>query len=296
LAEFSNPRLPQEVNNSDERPLRSLLAMGAAALGALGAAAAALIFAGAELARFVPYEAEARLIAPHAARFAPSGHPAEVYLQRLAARLARGMALPEGMTLRVHYVNEPGVNAFATLGGHIAVYRGLLERVPDENVLAMVLAHEIGHAALRHPIRSLGRGVALGAAITLVSAGAGGSLAESVLGNSGMLTMLTFSRAQEEDADAVGIEVLVRAYGHAGGALETFRILQAAAAERGRAEPPKFLSTHPLSPERIARLDGVIRSRGWAADGERTPVPAPVSAAVRKDAQDSKAHRPPVAR
>jgi Zn-dependent protease with chaperone function len=281
LAEFSNPQLPEEVNNSDERPLRSLLLLGGSALVLAAATAAVVIVAGGELARFVPYDAEVRLIEPHAGRLALTGHPAETYLGELARRLAAEMTLPAGMRLRVHYIDEPTVNAFATLGGNIAVYRGLLERMPDENTLAMVLAHEIGHAAHRHPIRSLGRGVALGAAVALISAGAGNSVAESVLGGSGMLTALTFSRAQEEEADESGLEALVRVYRHAGGALDTFRLLREAAAERGLGEPPRFLSTHPLSPERIGRLEAFINSRHWRADGPRTPIPEPVRKALR---------------
>ena len=152
------------------------------------------------------------------------------------------------------------------------MYRGLLQRVPDENALAMVLAHEVGHAQHRHPIASLGRGIAFSAALSLVSAGAGSSAAENILGQSGMLTLLTFSRAQEEEADASGLAALVSVYGHAGGATETFRVMSSAAQEKGRAEPPKFLSTHPVTRERIGRLEGLIAKGGWQADGERTPI------------------------
>jgi predicted Zn-dependent protease len=165
----------------------------------------------------------------------------------------------------------------------MAVYRGLLERVADENMLAMVMAHEIGHLRLRHPIRSLGRGVAFAAALTVVSAGAGSRVADNVLGQSGMLTLLTFSRTQEEEADADALAALAAAYGHAGGAQQTFAMMRAAAGARGLPEPPKILSTHPLTQDRIDRLEGLIAQRGLNPDGPRTPIPDAVRSELEKN-------------
>ena len=287
MAEFSNPRLPEdEINVSDRRPLRSFLALAGATIAVTGAAAVALAFAGGEFAHLLPYRFEGSLIEPYAGRYPPREHAVEKYLQGLANRLAKGTTLPEGMSVRVHYVNEPVVNAFATLGGHVAVYRGLLERVPDENVLAMVVAHEIGHLKHRHPIRSLGRGIAFAAAVSVVSVGAGNRIAENVLGPSGMLTLLTFSRAQEEQSDDFALAALGATYGHAGGARETFTLLQGAARERGLSEPPKILSTHPLTQERSERLSARIAGGGFAPDGPRTPIPEEVRAAIAQDAKD----------
>ena len=287
MAQFTNPELPEEVNNSDVTPLRSFATLLLSAVLLTATAVAMLVFFAGTAARFVPYSAEASLIGPYAAHFPPREDAVEAWLQGIADRLVKdgAMALPQGMQIRVHFVDQPAVNAFATLGGHVAVYRGLLERVPDENVLAMVLAHEIAHAQHRHPIASLGRGITLGAAVSLLSVAAGGRIAESVLGPSGMLTLLSFSRAQEEEADATGVVALARVYGHAGGATQTFEVLQNASRESGRAEPPKFLSTHPVTAERIARLAGIIAKSGWKNDGERQAVPDAVGNALQKDAK-----------
>jgi beta-barrel assembly-enhancing protease len=281
VPQYTNPQLPEEVNNSDRQPLRSFFALaGAAALVGI-AAALAFAFLGGALARYLPYESEVALISPYAAQYPPSGEAAETYLQALTDRLAARMRLPEGMRIQVHYVDQEVVNAFATLGGHVAVYRGLLERMPDENALAMVLAHEVGHARHRHPIATLGRGIGFAAALSIFSAGAGSGAAERILGQSGMLTLLTFSRAQEEEADDDALAALVAAYGHAGGATETFRAMSGAARERGVREPPKFLSTHPVTPERIARLERAIAANGWKPDGARTPIPQAVRDALK---------------
>jgi predicted Zn-dependent protease len=280
VAEFSNPQIPDGINNSDERPLRSFLALAGALLAIVLLLGAALAFFGGVLARQLPYRLEAQLIEPYAQRHPAKPDPVEEYLQQLAGRLSAGLVLPEGMKISVHYVDEPVANAFASLGGNIMIYRGLLQRLPDENALAMVVAHEIGHALHRHPIVSFGRGVALAASIGLISSVAGSRAAESVFGTSGMLTALTFSRAQEEEADDVALAQLVRSYGHAGGAVDTFRVLRAATGEADRTEPPKFLSTHPLTDERVARLQATIARNGWRSDGPRVPIPAAVRAAV----------------
>jgi predicted Zn-dependent protease len=276
VPQYTNPELPDAVNNSDRRPLRSFFVLAGAA--ALVGVAAALTFAllGGTLARYLPYESEVSLIAPYAEQVPASEGPVEPYLQGLADGLAARMQLPRAMRIRVHYVDEDVVNAFATLGGHVAMYRGLLERMPDENALAMVLAHEIGHVRHRHPIATLGRGIGFAAALSVFSSSAGSQAAESILGQSGMLTLLTFSRVQEEEADDAALAALVAAYGHAGGATETFRAMRGAAKERGLREPPKFLSTHPVTPERIARLEAAIAAKGWKADGARTPIPPAV--------------------
>jgi predicted Zn-dependent protease len=290
VAEFSNPQLPDGINNSDEHPLRSFLALAGALLVIALLLAGAIAFFGGAVARQLPYRIEAELIAPYAERSPAKPGVVDDYLQRLADRMAEGLALPEGMRIRAHYVDEPVANAFATLGGNIVIYRGLLERLPDENALAMVVAHEIGHAQHRHPIASLGRGVALAAAVGIFSSAAGSGAIESALGTSGMLTALTFSRAQEEEADDVALARLVGAYGHAGGAVDTFRALREAAGEKARAEPPKFLSTHPLTDQRIARLEAMIATSGWAADGRRVAIPQAVRAALKTPGLEEAAH------
>lgn len=287
MAQYSNPDLPDEVNNSDTSPLRHFLVLAGSAL-AVGVAATAVVALGAgAFARYLPFEAEVRLVAPYAARFPPRRHTVENYLQDVADRLVEsgGMALDEGMSIRVHYIGEPDVNAFATLGGHVAVYGGLLEIVPDEQVLAMVLAHEIAHVQHRHPIVGLGRAVAFGAVLSLVSAGASSSVTDSVMGRSGMLTLLSFNRDQELEADETGVAALARTYGHAGGAADTFKVLDEAASAPGRAEPPRFLSTHPVTSDRVEHLNAIIARGGWATEGTRTPIPEAVMGAVTKDIQ-----------
>jgi predicted Zn-dependent protease len=106
------------------------------------------------------------------------------------------------------------------------------------------------------------------------------------MGQSGLLTMLTFNRAQEEEADATALAALVKVYGHAGGSTDLFDVLRKAAQQP---EPPKFLSTHPLSGDRTQRLVALARAKGWPLDGVRTPLPKEIQTLIAGAPTEEKA-------
>jgi predicted Zn-dependent protease len=204
----------------------------------------------------------------------------EPYLQGLAARLARAEKLPQGMAVHVHYDKAPVVNAMATLGGHVVIYQGLLEVVPHENALAMVLAHEIAHVRHRHPIASMGRAAAFSFALTTL--GGDGGLVQSTIAQGGNLTLLSFSRSQEAEADATAFANLHAAYGHVAGADAFFRVMLSRA-EAG--EPLRFLASHPLNAQRIELLGALAAQRSCQAKGDITPLPAAVRAEIERRRQ-----------
>jgi len=166
-------------------------------------------------------------------------------------------------------------NAFATLGGNVVFYRGLLVKFASEDAVATVLAHEIAHAKLRHPASSLGRGIAVGLTLSALSSGMGESVAGGALQTAGTLPLLKYSRDQESAADAEAFAAVAKVYGHVGGAKETFTEL---AKIGGGGYSPAFLQTHPLSLERVAAAERTARERGWALDGPRTPLPPGLAA------------------
>lgn len=221
------------------------------------------------LAPLIPFSAEQR-IARFEGQKAENESPIQAYLQGLARRITMAQPLPEGMALRVHYVDADTVNAFATVGGHIVLFRGLLEKLPHENALAMVMAHEIAHIRHRHPIRNLGRGAVIGIALGLVSGSMGNEVLEHFLGEAGLLTQLTYSRDQEREADATAMHALVTLYGHLAGADELFQTLKEAA---GGWEPPEFLSTHPMTDSRLTRIRETAALHSESASSPVTPLP-----------------------
>jgi predicted Zn-dependent protease len=281
--QYENPELPEGINNSDTRPLGTFLKLSGALLGLCVVLVGTLVLLADRLVPLVPFRYETAIAEGKVVRN-PADAPIEGYLQELTGRLLRANPLPPDITVQVHYAGGPMVNAFATLGGHVVIYQGLLETVPDENALAMVLAHEIAHVRHRHPIASAGRGAAFGFALMLIGVD-GGGMVQAAVSQGGALTMLSFSRSQETQADATALETLQRAYGHVGGADAFFRTMLQRA---GAAEPPGFLSSHPLTPGRIDALAALAARNGWKADGERTPLPPAVRAEIERRRKPSR--------
>lgn len=128
-------------------------------------------------------------------------------LQRMTDRLSVGLDLP--YPLRVRVVDHPMINAFAFSGGHIAVFRGLIDMAETPDEVAAVLAHEIGHVANRDGTRTTLRIVG--------SFGIGGLVFGDVLGTSGAAGLTqrylrsSYSREAEMAADAFAHRQMERA-------------------------------------------------------------------------------------
>lgn len=253
--EYENRPVPEGINVSAQHPLVDFAWMLAAVGLLVTVFVIALSLSAGWLARQVPMsqenswaeaylEANPRELSDHALR-------TQQWLQALADQLTARMALPPDTTIHVHYVQDDEViNAFATLGGNVVIFSGLLKAVDSENALAMVMAHEIAHIAHRDPITALGRGVAVALGLSAIGGASDSAMAQQIVGNVGMLSGLSFSRSQEHAADKAAIEALLAHYGHLNGAATLFEELK-------KMEPrltPEFLATHPLTDKRIARI------------------------------------------
>ncbi len=229
-------------------------------------------FAAERLAGYIPFSYEQSLTERFAEDENADHEPVRQRLQTLADELSLLMELPEGMTVTIHYVDEDTVNAFATLGGHIVIYRGLLEATPNENALAMVVAHEIAHVKHRDPIVALGRTVLIGTALAVFAGVSGNDIAGRVLGDAGLLTSLHFSRQQESEADHAALTALARRYGHVSGSTFIFEKFLADESKSSYQMPALF-GTHPTNRERIDQIRRWGEENGWPSEGETTPLP-----------------------
>lgn len=277
--QYENRQPDETVNYNREHPLKEFAWLVFGLLGVVVIAAAVLGFFGGEIAARVPFSVEkdyAKPITEHWENKSrdTQAEAARAALREIAAKLAPVMNLPQGMEIHVHYSPDGIPNAFATLGGNVVFYRGLLEKFDSEDAVALVMAHEIAHAKLRHPASSLGRGIAVGLTLSVVSAGVGEGAAGGALQTAGTLPLLNYSRTQESDADAEALAALAAVYGHVGGARDAFNVMaKLGAGELPRGPQVNILRTHPLTADRIAAVDRVAAARGWKADGERTPLP-----------------------
>jgi predicted Zn-dependent protease len=155
-------------------------------------------------------------------------------------------------------LDSPIINAMALPGGYIYVTRGMLAHLNNEDQLATVLAHEIGHVAARHAARQawqqqIGQGLLMGGA--LITQGLG-LPAQDILNLGNMAAQLIFRRYSREDeleADKLGVE-----YGSGAGydsreVIAFFQTLSRIQEKEGQGMPG-FLSTHPNPGDRSQRI------------------------------------------
>lgn len=164
--------------------------------------------------------------------------------QNLAAQAAQR----EGITYKFGVLQDQSVNAFALPGGWIYLYSGLIDAVGnDQNVLAAVIAHEIGHVAARHHAEMMGRSAIYGIAVGVLTSGNVQQWA-NVFAN---LTLLRWSRKHELESDRLAVEYTYRSgrYQPEG----VVRLLQLLQEKGGESRFLPFLQTHPLTGDRVER-------------------------------------------
>ncbi len=181
----------------------------------------------------------------------------------------------DGKTYRVTILNSPIVNAFALPSGDIFVTRGLLALANDGSEVAAVMAHEIAHVTAKHAFARAEeekRAAVISKVAHLVQNKERGAQMEA----SAKLSIAGFSRAQELEADRLGITTIAAAgydpYGASRflAALGRSTILRASLiGQNASAAKPDILATHPSTPERVAAAVKVARGIGAPDIGTR---------------------------
>lgn len=193
------------------------------------------------------------------------------YLQDLARSLAHAGDLNPDLSIILRYSENSQINAFATLGGNVVIFEGLLDAVESEQGLAFVIAHELAHVHYRHPAQALGRGMSLGLMTALIL---GQTDLSQIAGLGGHLAMLSYSRRQEAQADRWALNALFHHYGHVNGADELFRHLSETDLPGAGQRIPQWLASHPDLSERLRNLQHWARERGYPEQGESKALPS----------------------
>jgi predicted Zn-dependent protease len=246
---------------------KRLFVFGAIAAGTaailIAALLAALPYAVDRLSRLVPARAE-RALGGAVMTTLSAQYPgcrsaaAESALNHLVRRLAAGRRLRSPIRIRIFRARA--ANAFTAPGGHIGIFSGLFDFVKSPEEFAGVLAHEMGHAALRHPAKSLLQKAGLGLILSALTGdpsavtAAAGEFTETLL-------HLSFTREAELEADREALAMLSRAGIRADGLalfLERIARRHPARAKGG------YFSTHPAPRKRIAAMRGTARTGGPA--------------------------------
>lgn len=173
-------------------------------------------------------------------------------------------------------LNIPVVNAFASPGGLIATFAGLMLAAENENEMAGVLAHEIAHVSQRHIARAMESSVEdalpilLGSiALALATRGQGDGSQAALMGGMALLQQrqINFTRENEYEADRVGIQTLARAGFDPNGMGDFFARLGSIYRIQGE-QFPEYLRTHPVTVARIA--EARARSEKLGTGGRRS--------------------------
>ena len=192
------------------------------------------------------------------------------YLNVLGQTLAAVSDKPETFG-GYHFMamDTPEVNAFAAPGGLILVSRGLLRCCKNEDALAAVLAHEVGHIQGEHAINAIRKSRLTSAFTTLATeAGknlAGEQVAQLTTAMEGSISDITstlvnsgFARKYENEADATAVAIMKRiGYNPAG-----LRDMLAEMETRMKSDEAGFAKTHPDPKDRIASITPLLKDCG----------------------------------
>jgi predicted Zn-dependent protease len=189
-------------------------------------------------------------------------------ISKMVDRLVAASERPN-LKYEVTLLNSPAINAFALPNGHLYVTRGLILLANDKSELASVLAHEMGHVIARHA--AIREEQARQAA--LVSHVVSEVLSDPQMGALALakskLAMASFSRAQEFEADGIGVGISARAgfdpYGASRFLTDMQRNAELKTSGPVDAYAPDFLSAHPSTPERVK--NALVNARQFSGPG-----------------------------
>ena len=183
--------------------------------------------------------------------------PINAYVQCVAEAIVAQLPGEQG-DWEVVVFRDDAANAFALPGGNIGVHTGLLKVARNQDQLAAVIGHEIGHVLADHSNERMSQELLVQGGLTLADALAGGSgtatqqALMTALGLGAQVgILLPYSRVHESEADVIGLDLMARAGFDPRQSIELWQNMAGA----GNGQPPEFLSTHPAHGTRIRDLE-----------------------------------------
>jgi beta-barrel assembly-enhancing protease len=196
------------------------------------------------------------------------------YLNQTGKRLASKTHRPH-MPYSFRAVNATYINAYTFPGGSVAVTRGILLNLNDEAELAGLLGHELGHVNARHTAEQMSKSMLTTAIVGGLATYAGTKAAiygevASKLGMLGVGALLaSYSRDNEREADALGMEYMVRGKYSPNGLVDLMDMLKSMARQKPSTIELMF-ATHPMSEERYSTA--VQRSKSSYGSAQNLPL------------------------
>jgi predicted Zn-dependent protease len=199
----------------------------------------------------------------------------EALIGKTVDRLVAASERPD-QSYKVTILNSGAVNAFALPNGQLYVTRGLIALACDTSELSSVLSHEMAHVLARHAVsrEDQARQVAASATRAVAEVGSDPNVTALAQEERGKLSMASFSRSQELDADKAGVSISANAHFDPYGAARFLTAMERNAelkAGKTAADPrvQDFLSSHPATPERVANAQNIARNYPLSDSSER---------------------------
>lgn len=148
------------------------------------------------------------------------------------------------------------INAFALPGGQVFITEGLYRLLKNDNELAGVLAHEIGHVIARHGAEHLAKQQLTQGLTSAAMIGTGSYDAGQMAALVGQFISLRYSRSDELESDALGVRFMAEAGFDPEALIEVMNVLERASHARNHND---FFSTHPNPENRRERIREAIR-------------------------------------
>jgi predicted Zn-dependent protease len=187
---------------------------------------------------------------------APDSHPQVIRLRAISKKiLPHAYAWnPESQAWKweVNLFISDQVNAFCMPGGKIAFYTGIIEKLNlNDDEVATVMGHEIAHALREHARDRIAKAQLSNLGASVLSSALGlGSLGGQALGQGLQILGLSFSRADERDADLVGMDIAARAGYDPRAGISLWQKM----GQLSKDKQPEWLSTHPSGDSRIYEI------------------------------------------
>ena len=181
------------------------------------------------------------------------------YVSKIGKRILKTMET-QPFEYQYYVLNTPDMNAFAVPGGKVFVNSGLILMVENEDELAGVMAHEIGHVVARHIAKQSEQGLKMGlATLGALLAGIllGPQAAAAIVTTTSAATgtmMLKYSRDNEEEADYLGLRFMEKAGYDPKAMVSMFKKMRRVSGPSS-SDPPIYLLTHPAVEQRMENLE-----------------------------------------
>ncbi|MGQ7242178.1 M48 family metallopeptidase [Salinicola sp. V024] len=199
------------------------------------------------------------------------------YVQCVAKAITAAVPDSAGISdWEVKVFKDDTANAFALPGGYIGVNTGLLDVATNQDQLAAVIGHEVGHVLAHHANERVSTQAATQSGLSVLQSvaglqGAGGEQVMGLLGAGAQYgVILPFSRKQESEADLVGLDLMADAGFDPSSSIQLWQNMSA----ESQGEQPAWMSTHPSNAQRMEALHDRLseaepRYEQAKADGKR---------------------------